>query len=68
MQDQNHQPISLKQFHLLYSVSGAKKEALAVGCGNRLKRRFRRLEELFVGAGSVAAEDLFDFAPHRRCG
>jgi hypothetical protein len=54
----------LEQFHLLYSVSGAKKEALAVRDGNRLKGGSGRPQELFAGTGSVAAQDLFDLAPH----
>jgi len=42
---------------------GAKKEALAVGRGNRLKGGLGGQKQLLVGAGSVAAQDLFDLAP-----
>jgi len=55
----------LEHFHLLCSVSGAKKEASAVCEGNGLEGLFRCTQQLFVGPGSVAAEDLFDLAPHR---
>jgi len=61
-------PIALchiEHIHLLCSVSSAKKEALAVGGGNRVKGRLGRQEQLLVGAGSLAAQDLFDLAPHR---
>jgi hypothetical protein len=54
----------LKHFHLLCSVSGAKKEAFAVCGGNGLEGLFRCLQQLFFGPGSVAAQDLFDLAPH----
>jgi hypothetical protein len=55
----------LEHFHLLCSVSGAKKEAFAVCDGNGLESLFRCTKQLFVGPGSVAAQDLFDLAPHR---
>jgi hypothetical protein len=55
----------LEHFHLLCSVSGAKKEAFAVCRGNGLEGLFRCPQQLFVGPGSVAAQDLFDLAPHR---
>ena len=44
---------------------GAKKEAPAIGGGNRLKGGFGGQEQLLVGAGSAAAKHLFDLAPHR---
>jgi hypothetical protein len=55
----------LKQFHLLCRVSSAKKEALAGGGGNRVEGPLGRQEQLLVGAWSMAAQDLFDLAPHR---
>jgi hypothetical protein len=54
----------LQHFHLLCSVFGAKKEALAISGGNGLKGDLGGLEELLVGTRSVAAQDLFDLAPH----
>ena len=54
----------LENIHLLCSVSGAKKEAFAVGDGNGLEGLFRCAQQLFVAPGSVAAQDLFDLAPH----
>ncbi|MGA2077419.1 MAG: hypothetical protein ABSH52_28355, partial [Terriglobia bacterium] len=39
----------LKHFHLLCSVSGAKKEAFAVCGGNGLEGLFRCLQQLFFG-------------------
>jgi len=55
----------LEHFHLSCSVSGAKKEAFAVCDGNGLEGLFRCPQQLVVAPGSVAAQDLFDLAPHR---
>jgi len=55
----------LEHFHLSCSVSGAKKEAFAVCGGNGLEGLFSCTQQLFVSPGSVAAQDLFDLAPHR---
>jgi len=55
---------TLEHFHVSCSVSGAKKEAFAVCDGNRLEGLFRCTQQLFVGPGSVPAQDLFDLAPH----
>jgi hypothetical protein len=52
----------LEYLHLLCSGLGAKKEALAVGCGNGLNGGLGGQKQLLVGAGSVAAQDLFDLA------
>jgi len=54
----------LEYFHLSCSVSGAKKEAFTVCSGNGLEGHFRCTQQLFFGPGSVAAQDLFDLAPH----
>ena len=45
----------LEHFHLLCSVFGAKKEALAIGGGNRVKGGFSRLQQCLFRARSVAA-------------
>ena len=45
---------ALKHFHLLCSVSSAKKETLAIGGGDGLKGAFRRQEQLGVVAACVA--------------
>jgi hypothetical protein len=45
----------LKYFHLLCSVFGAKKEALAIGGGDRVKGGFSRLQQCLFRARSVAA-------------
>ncbi len=55
---------TLEHFHLLCGVSGAKKEALAVRDGYGLEGLSRCRKQLFVVPGSVAAQDLFDLAPH----
>ena len=54
----------LEHFHLACSVSGAKEEAFAVCDRNGLGGLFRCPQQLFLGPGSVAAQDLFDLAPH----
>jgi len=54
---------ALEHFHLSCSVSGAKKEAFAIGGGNGLEGYFRCAQQLFFGPGSLAAQGLFDFAP-----
>ena len=46
---------ALEYFHLLCSVFGAKKEALAIGGGNRVKGGFSRLQQCLFRARSVAA-------------
>ena len=55
----------LEHFHLLCSVFSAKKEALAIGGRNRVKGGFGRPQQFLFRARSVAAEGLFDLAPHR---
>jgi hypothetical protein len=58
------QILMLEHVHLSCSVSGAKKEAFAVCGGNGLEGHFRCTQQLFLGPGGVAAQDLFDLAPH----
>ncbi|HVA00076.1 MAG TPA: IPT/TIG domain-containing protein, partial [Terriglobia bacterium] len=53
---------ALEHFHVLCSVLGAKKEALAIGPGNGLKGDLGRPKQLLFCARSVAAQDLFDLA------
>ena len=60
---QSTEKVLLKRFHLLCSVLGAKKEALAVGGGKGLKGALGGQKQLLVGARSVAAQDLFNLAP-----
>jgi len=55
----------LDHFHLLCSVSGAKKEAFAIGAGNGVKGGLGRLKQFLFRTRSVAAHGLFDLAPHR---
>ena len=57
--------VMLEHFHLLCSVSGAKKEAFAIGGGNRVKGVLSRPQQFVFGARSVSAQDLLDLAPHR---
>ena len=47
---------SLEHFHLLCSVLGAKKEAFAIGAGNRVKGALGRPQQFLFGARSVAAQ------------
>src|ERR1035441_4559657 len=54
----------LEHLHLSCSVLGAKKEPLAVGGRDGLEGGFGGQKQLLVGTGSVAAQDLFDLAPH----
>ena len=56
---------TLEHFHLLCSVSGAKKEAFAIGAGNGLKGGFGRPQQVRFRTRSAAAQSLFDLAPHR---
>ena len=57
--------LPLEHFYLLCSVSGAKKEALAISGGNRVEGRLGRPQQVLFRARSVAAQGLFDLAPHR---
>ena len=55
---------ALEHFHLLCIVLGAKKEAFAIGAGNRVKGALGRPKQFLFRAGSLAAQGLFDLAPH----
>ena len=55
----------LEQFHKLCSVSGVKKEALAVDDGDSLEGRFGSHEQIGFRSRGMTAENLLDFAPHR---
>src|ERR1039458_3913179 len=61
---QNERMLQLEHLHLSCSVLGAKKEPLAVGGRDGLEGGFGGQKQLLVGTGSVAAQDLFDLAPH----
>jgi hypothetical protein len=50
--------LALEYFHLLCSVSGAKKEAFAIGAGNGLKGGLGRLKQFLFRTRSVAAQGL----------
>ena len=56
--------MTLEHFHLVCSVLGAKKEAFAIGAGNRVEGTIGRPKQFFFRPGSVAAHGLFDLAPH----
>src|ERR1019366_2974207 len=55
---------ALEHFHYLCSVFGAKKESLAVCGRDGLKGSLCGQQQFALRAGSLAAEDLLDLAPH----
>jgi hypothetical protein len=55
---------SLEHFHKSCSVFGVKKEAFAVGSGNGSEGSLGGEKQFAFRAGSLAAEDFFDLAPH----
>ena len=54
----------LEHFHYSCSVFGAKKESLAVCGRDGLKGSLCGQQQFAFRAGSLAAEDLLDLAPH----
>jgi hypothetical protein len=54
----------LEHFHKSCSVFGVKKEAFAVGSGNGSEGSLGGEKQFAFRAGSLAAEDFFDLAPH----